>query len=42
MRYDTYEDNETVDETLRLKKVNDDVAVSSTDWAKAQIDRGCC
>jgi putrescine transport system substrate-binding protein len=38
VRYDTYEDNGTLDEMLRSKKSDYDVIVPSSDWAKSQID----
>ena len=38
VRYQTYEDNETLDATLRNKNADYDVVVPSSDWAKAQID----
>ncbi|MEQ1488838.1 MAG: extracellular solute-binding protein, partial [Methylotenera sp.] len=40
VRYDTYEDNETLDEKLRSKKSGYDVVMPSSDWAKSQIDGG--
>ena len=40
VNYQTYEDNETLDEALRNRKVNFDVVMPSSDWAKAQIDDG--
>jgi putrescine transport system substrate-binding protein len=40
VRYDTYEDNETLDKVLRSKKQLYDVVIPSSDWAKSQIDSG--
>jgi putrescine transport system substrate-binding protein len=40
VRYDTYEDNETLDAKLSSKKSGYDVVVPSSDWAKAQIANG--
>jgi putrescine transport system substrate-binding protein len=40
VRYDTYEDNETLDKKLLAKKSGYDVVVPSSDWAKAQIENG--
>ena len=40
VNYQTYEDNETLDEALRSKKTAYDVVVPSTDWAKSQIEDG--
>lgn len=40
VRYDIYEDNETLDDILRSKKVIFDVVVPSSDWVKGQIDSG--
>lgn len=40
VNYQTYEDNETLDEALRTKKANYDVVMPSSDWAKSQIDSG--
>ena len=37
VRYDTYEDNETLDDLLRSKNASYDVVMPSTDWAKSQI-----
>jgi putrescine transport system substrate-binding protein len=37
VRYDMYEDNETLDAKLSSKKSGYDVVVPSSDWAKAQI-----
>jgi putrescine transport system substrate-binding protein len=40
VNYQTYEDNDTLDEILHDKKSNYDVVVPSSDWAKSQIDSG--
>lgn len=40
VRYDTYEDNETLDDLLRSKKYSVDVILPSSDWAKSQINSG--
>jgi putrescine transport system substrate-binding protein len=40
VNYQTYEDNETLDEELRSKKTSYDVVVPSSDWAESQIKSG--
>jgi putrescine transport system substrate-binding protein len=40
VNYQTYEENETLDKSLRIKKDAYDVVVPSTDWSGSQINSG--